>query len=390
MKFAQFLPVACAFLAGSVALPGCGASARLLALFRAPREEPSPIAPAPEAPAGRAPAGRAPARMVSADLSGPTGLVRFGDPELDHVRPTSRVLTNLRQHTFTNVGRDFDPDIHPDGERLVFASTRNAVRADIFYKHVDGFTITQLTSEPADDVQPRFSPDGKRVVFCSNRTGNWDIWMLELDGAGLVQLTDDRADEIAPCWSPDGRQVAFTLWGHQSRQWELWVLDVDAPGVRRFLAYGMFPDWSPDGRCIAFQRARQRGTRWFSVWTIELRDGEARHPTEIASSDAAACIVPRWSPDGRMLVYAVVREQAGATGRTGELASAELWTVEAATGRRSKLVAGRAAALNPAWSPDGRVYFVSSGEGAENIWSAAPEHGAGGPADRNGGAGAGG
>jgi TolB protein len=312
-----------------------------------------------------------PPQRPSADLSGPAGIVFFGDP-IDDLRPAeNRLLTNMTQHTFASVGKDFDPDMHPDGATMVFASTRNSERADIFYKDIDGYTVTQLTADPADDVQPRFSPDGERVVFCSNRTGNWDLWVVSRDGTGLTQLTDQRTDEIAPCWSPDGSQMAFTVWGGRSHQWELWTLDADAPGARRFLAYGMFPDWSPDGRRITFQRARQRGTRWFSVWTIELVDGEARYPTEVAYSDVAACTVPRWSPTGEMIIYCAVRNTGRREPRNADGATAaSVWLVDARTGVRSQAVDSGVPAFNPIWGPDGRVMFVSGQGGTENVWSA--------------------
>ena len=304
-------------------------------------------------------------------LSAATPLSLFGDnPDDEQVPFQSRLVTNLQQHTFTSDGLDFDPDIAPDGETLVFATTRNAEHPDIFLKNVQGSALTQLTGDPADDIQPRFSPDGRRVVFASNRAGNWDIWMINRDGTGLTQLSDDRTDEVAPCWTPDGTGIAYSLWGHGSRQWEIWTLAVDKPGVRRFLTFGMFPAWSPDGTRVAFQRARQRGSRWFSVWTIELDEGEARHPTEIAQSDTAACVAPCWAPDGTMIVFCAVRPEStpGSADMRGP-SSAELWMVDLQTGLRMKLTDESAAAFNPVWGSQGRVFFVSARAGTENIWS---------------------
>ncbi|MBI5865629.1 MAG: PD40 domain-containing protein [Planctomycetes bacterium] len=269
---------------------------------------------------------------------------------------------NASQHTFTSIGRAFDPDISSDGQILAFASTAHCDHPDVYIKAVDGFAVTQITSDPADDIQPRFSPDGRQIVFCSNRTGNWDVWLVDRDGGNLTQITHDAADEIAPTWSPDGKRIAFSAWGSRSNQWEIWTVAVDRPGTRRHVCPGLFAAWSPDGSRIAFQRARQRGTRWFSIWAVDLIDDEAMHPTELASDDGAACVAPRWSADGRSLAYSQV-PLADAREST-----ATLWTVDCMAGLRRQLTDDGLTAFNPAWG-NGRVYFVASQGGVENIWS---------------------
>lgn len=305
------------------------------------------------------------------------GLNLFGDrPDYEPVPFENRVTTNITRHTNTVVGLDFDPDVHDRLGELVFASTRNSEHPDIYVKNVNGATLTQITNDPADDIQPRFSPDGTQVVFASNRGGTWDVWLTDRDGMRITQLTDDETDEVAPCFSPDGSQIAYTRWSPNSRQWEIWTLSLDQPGVRRFLAYGMFPCWSPDGQRIAFQRARQRGSHLFSVWTITLVDGEARRPTEVAHVTAAACIAPRWSPDGKMIVYCVVPgEQTTTDSFSGTPTEADLWVVDADTGVRMRLTDGQSPAFNPVWTADARVFFVSPRAGTENIWSLTTELG---------------
>lgn len=313
---------------------------------------------------------------VAQDEHGPASFEFMGDnAAYDNVPYQNRSLTNVTQHTFTVDGLDFDPDIDATGEELLFASTRHSIHPDIYIKHVDGTAMQEITSDPADDIQPKFSPDGKTIAFCSNRSGNWDVWTVTRNGTDLRRLTTYGGDEISPTWSPDGSMLAFTLWSPRARRWEIWTLDVEQPGIRRFLTYGMFPTWSPDGKQIAFQRARQRGTRWFSVWTVDLVDNEARHPTEIAYRADAACIAPRWSPDGSSLVYAAVGNVSQwVTDENGErqqhaITQASLWVVNPHSGAQTQLSGDGSPAFNPAWGPTGRVFYVARRDGTENIWS---------------------
>lgn len=311
-------------------------------------------------------AGFAGARPAPAADSGPAAAPRAAAPEsyIDE----SHLVSNFVQHTFSGVGRDFDPDISPDGRTLLYASTRDSQTADLFYKFVNGHALTQLTSDPGDEVQPRFAPDGERIAFASNRGGNWNIWLVRRNGAGLTQLTHEPMDEIAPSWSPDGKQIAFCVWGRRARQWEIWSLRVDEPGTRRFLAYGMFPSWSPSGTRIAFQRARERGDRWFSIWTIDLVGDDVRTPTEVAYRDDSACIAPCWAPGGKVLAYAVTA--AGSTPQThGRTPAADIWLTDIETGATIRAAEFGPPSFNPVWSPDGRVYFVAAAGGSENIWS---------------------
>lgn len=339
-----------------------GGAAALLCGCQMPVQQQATLTSATPEPVAVAPA-RPPGPLASS-------MNAFGERGRDADEPfDSRMVVNYRQHSFTMDGLDFDPDVDPKGTFLVYASTRNAQHPDLYWKAVDGTATTQLTGDPADDIQPSISPDGERIAFCSNRTGNWDVWLIRRDGTGLVQLTHDPGDEVAPCWSPDGRQLAYSVWGYRSHQWEIWMLDVERPGMRKYLANGMFPAWSPDGRHISFQRARQRGSQWFSIWTLELVDGEARHPTEVVHSEASACVAPRWSPDGSKLVYCALAPSRSGTATERESTVADLWSIELATGARVKLTDGSVSAFNPVWAPNGRIFFVCARGGTENIWS---------------------
>jgi TolB protein len=136
------------------------------------------------------------------------------------------------------------------------------------------------------------------------------------------------------------------------------------------IGYGLFPRWSPrkDLDRIAYQRPRQRGSRWFSLWTLDLVDGEGRRPTEVAVSPLAAIVTPCWSPDGRRLAFATVVEPSRQAGGS-PVGRQDVWTVDADGTNRQRLTDGSGSNLMPFWGADGRVYFVSDRDGHECVWS---------------------
>jgi Tol biopolymer transport system component len=141
--------------------------------------------------------------------------------------------------------------------------------------------------------------------------------------------------------------------------------------VRRFLDYGLFPQWCPDvaRNKILFQRARQRGSRYFSVWTIDFVNGDAVHPTEIVSAGNAAVINPGWSADGSRVVFVTVVEPEEAADDDTPLDQSDIWIANLDGSGRTNLTNGRFANYQPVWSGDGRVYFVSNRAGVDNIWA---------------------
>lgn len=286
-------------------------------------------------------------------------------------------LESLQQVSFSVEGADFDPCIARNGQVMVYASTQHRRTADIYMKRLDGRSVTQLTADPAHDVMPAISPDGSRIAFCSNRAGSWDVFMMSSEGGQAVQLTMTSAHELHPSWSPDGTKLVFSRLGERSGRWEMWVMDVDQPVVSEFIGYGLFPEWCPvagtglNGRDkILFQRSLERGDRRFSVWTIDYREGDVSSPTELAASQIAAVINPSWSPDGKRIAFATVSDPDRTGWGTGARpAAADVWMMDVDGGARVNLTKGRFVNLMPVWGPQGRVYFVSDREGADNIWS---------------------
>ncbi len=279
---------------------------------------------------------------------------------------------NLRQVTFALEGRDFDPAVDPSGDRLVFASTQHRSTADLYIKYINGSAVTQLTSDPANDVMPTFSPDGQRVAFASDRSGNWDIYMMAVNGGPAVQLTDDASQDMHPSFSPDGTKLVYSSLSSQSNQWELVVIDLNSPQAKRYIGPGQFPEWSPIDDQIVYQRAQQRGANLFSIWTLELVNEEGVRPTQVVVTPQTASINPCWSPDGNLIAYSTVTDPGASQGDRPP--RADIWIANADGSGRVNLTRSRYSNLQPVWSPDGTILFRSdrAENRVENVWSLHP------------------
>jgi Tol biopolymer transport system component len=223
---------------------------------------------------------------------------------------------------------------------MTFASNQHGTTRDLYMRPVDGGTLTQLTTDPSDDIMPALHPSGKKIAFASNRTGNWDIYVMDIDGGQTTKLTDDVDHELHPSWAPDGKRLVYCKLGSQSGRWEMWSVDTSKPGVHRY----------------------------FSAWTVDYVNGEAVHRTEIVSAGNAAVINPSWSPDGSRIVFVTVVDPE--TNLDGDsLDQSDLWIINLDGSGRTNLTDGRYANYQPMWSTDDRVYFVSNRSGVDNIWS---------------------
>ena len=125
------------------------------------------------------------------------------------------------------------------------------------------------------------------------------------DGTGVVKLTDSGSFNADAGWSPDGERIAFNCdrRNHQGR-FEIHVMNSDGTNVRRVTTlpadamFDLAPRFSPDGRRLVFTRYITDPGR-SALFTVRVDGGGLKQltPRGNGASDAD------WSPEGKKLVF---------------------------------------------------------------------------------------
>jgi hypothetical protein len=111
------------------------------------------------------------------------------------------------------------PGIGPSAYRDVRVSADGAwlalsKEADVWSYGFARASLSRLTTDPGDNRSPLWTPDGQRIVFSSSRAGYPEIFWRAADGAGsderLLARAKDSLDLRGSGWSADGKRLLFT------------------------------------------------------------------------------------------------------------------------------------------------------------------------------------
>lgn len=171
-------------------------------------------------------------------------------------------LTVHEAPALTDGARARYPDVHPDGEHVVFVVNHHGTQA-LYEMSLEGGAPRQLfrTRRYEQVYTPRYSPDGSQVVFSQWSEGGFrDVRVYDRDAGTVRDLTHDRAVDLEPVYSPDGRYVVFS--SDRTGVHNLYAIEL-ATGAQRQLTnvlYGAFmPAISPDGRWLVYVGYTARG-----------------------------------------------------------------------------------------------------------------------------------
>ncbi|MCA9665635.1 MAG: PD40 domain-containing protein [Myxococcales bacterium] len=123
------------------------------------------------------------------------------------------VLRGVKEQQFSM------PRFSPDGKKIVYSAWLERGMRDIFVLDLESGKQRRLTHDRALDLDPMFSPDGKRVYFSSDRTGIFNIYCLALDSGRLFQVTNVVGGALTPAVSPDEKTLFYA--GFTGRGYDL-------------------------------------------------------------------------------------------------------------------------------------------------------------------------
>jgi Tol biopolymer transport system component len=157
----------------------------------------------------------------------------------------------------------------PDGKWIFFTSFKSG-EGKLFRIPSQGGTPEQLTFLDSWDYPSSVTPDGASVVYTKTMPAYAGLMTLRLDPRGSPQaLTVSHADsqELSAMVSPDGRWVAYYSDQSGSRQVHVVPLMGNGESIRVSSAGGTNPRWSRDGRELLYERGPE-------IWTATVEPGD--------------------------------------------------------------------------------------------------------------------
>lgn len=172
--------------------------------------------------------------------------------------------------------RDYVPTFSPDGQSLLFSSSREAENPSvgIFRLNLAGGEPQAVLAQDAADtafLEPDISPDGRFIAhsFIATFRANWAVRLARMGEPNeAFTITDPSRALYAPVWSPDGKWLCCTGYSDGDAGWGIYAISLPDGAISRLdtgPGNSRSPDWSPDGKRLVFENNRSGSYQLYTM-----------------------------------------------------------------------------------------------------------------------------
>ena len=189
----------------------------------------------------------------------------------------------------------------PDGQKIVYARKSKPNKYGSHFFDIYMYDLNKKKERPITRnfraQNPDLSPDGQKLLFVNTKDGTQNIAVLDLKTKKLNYLTQFKEGQqiFAPRWSPNGRVIVFSLTKGEGRQ--IGLITADGKTLKVLLADGndvRDPVFAPNGKEILFSWDR---SGIFNIYSIDISSKEKKQLTNVVGG----AFMPSVNKDGQLL-----------------------------------------------------------------------------------------
>ncbi len=243
-----------------------------------------------------------------------------------------------------------------------------------------GESPTLLTQGDKHQHYPTFDFSGDRIFANSDDNLRTDSPLaFEIAGnEASVDMLEHDSNTLEYAFSAGRDCLAFTSYGQNATEPLIQVCGLDGTGPTP-RATGISPQISPDGNRILYVGKSENGGK-YRLWTVNTRGPKGLR--KLGPIDDADCFDPRWSPDGKLVVFCSAKRSLDGSEPPADVDNERdpryqdadnehsfIWIVGADGKHAIRLTRNESFDSRPVWDRNGKtIYFRSNRGGAWNLW----------------------